>query len=78
MSDIVKGVCKEKVPDLVSVHTQAYLGAVPPFSLSKGWFVRASALIPDFILVCSQNTALSWVFCENAARAHAVLLLETQ
>lgn len=56
MSDIVKGVCKEKVPGLVSVHTWVYLGAVTPFSLLQGWFVKAiysSALIPDFILVCS-------------------------
>lgn len=53
MSDIVKGVCKEKVPGLVSVLTWAYLGAVTPFSLLKGWFVRAmysSALIPGLIV----------------------------
>lgn len=31
MSDIVKGVCKEKVPGLVSVHTREYRGAVTPF-----------------------------------------------
>lgn len=36
MSDIVKGVCKEKVPALVSVHTRDCLGAVTPFSVLKG------------------------------------------
>ncbi|NXP41630.1 LARP4 protein, partial [Leiothrix lutea] len=45
MSDIVKGVCKEKVPDLVSIHTWAYLGAVTPFSLLKGFNLNCCCFI---------------------------------
>lgn len=73
MSDIVKGVCKEKVPDLVSVHTWVYLGAVTPFSLLKGWLVRAKYYSASYWFV-HRMVHFPGFFCGNAAGAYAVML----